>query len=57
LTASGIDKSSKIGLPLVGNPPGVLKMFSSAVIHVRQEHGPDHYDPFAAALPRLGSGD
>jgi hypothetical protein len=56
LTASDIGKSSKSGLSLVGNPPGALEMFSSTVIHSRQEHGPKHYGLSAAALPSAGSG-
>src|SRR5882762_9180400 len=57
LTASGIGKSSKNrGCRWVGNPPGGFEMFSSAARHIRQEHGPGHYDLSAAALPSVGRG-
>src|ERR1700737_2307622 len=55
LTASGIGKSSKNqGCSWPGTRRAVLGMFSSAAIHVRQEHGPAHYDLSAAALPSVG---
>src|SRR5713101_9518626 len=40
LTASDIGNSSKIRAIAGREPPGALEMFSSTVIHSRQEHGP-----------------
>ena len=45
LTASGIGKSSKIGAVAGREPAGRCSECSlPAAIHVRQEHGPAHYD-------------